>query len=654
MNFQDASNLRIPEGYVRTIHDKDSRLLWGSVGYDVSFDGNATQTTYSGKNLLPFTNQDYTLSGVRVYAQDGELYLNGTATANVSSNANYWKTSFAFTLPAGTYTLGASEYTFAQGEQFWMHDENQADLAVLKSTTARTATFTLATDTNVYLGIFWANGNVFNNKKISITLNSGSTAQPYERYVGGIPAPNPDYPQPISVVTGEQTVKVTGKNLLPVLNIQRTTHGVTFTPNADGSVTVNGTATDNATYFLNANQSWGVYTIPLEGGKAYTINGRNSGGVLIQAGVRPIGSGSSATMYPIGTFTPPTDSEAYAYIRVSSGTTINNQTFYVQLEQGSQPTQFEQYQGQEVEVNFGKNLISPRTPIGTTTVDEDGKITYNATATTSYINLTNGSDPLVVPAGNYTFSISQAQSAQIALRFLDSNGATINTFTIAPGTTSISFTLSEPSSRGYFYLRQTTANTHYSGSFYPQLEKGSTVTPFAPYSTPIELAKIGAYLDRIYKTNGKWYVEKQVGKVVYDGTESWQGQSMVSGMNYYRLMPQDAKKNNDILLNNQGIGRTFGSQDVGVTPGSCFVSASGNLNFLAPEFASSTDFKNHLASSNMTVYYALATPTTTEITDATLIAQLEAVYDWVRRHGYNASVIGDLPIVISRTALPTV
>ena len=35
----------------------------------------------------------------------------------------------------------------------------------------------------------------------------------YQPYTGGIPAPNPDYPQPIQVVTGEQTVTVTGKNL---------------------------------------------------------------------------------------------------------------------------------------------------------------------------------------------------------------------------------------------------------------------------------------------------------------------------------------------------------------------------------------------------------------------------------------------------------
>ena len=39
----------------------------------------------------------------------------------------------------------------------------------------------------------------------------------------------------------------------------------------------------------------------------------------------------------------------------------------------------------------------------------------------------------------------------------------------------------------------------------------------------IELNKIGDYQDRIYKDNGKWYVEKQIGKDIYTGSndENW-------------------------------------------------------------------------------------------------------------------------------------
>ena len=61
-----------------------------------------------------------------------------------------------------------------------------------------------------------------------------------------------------------------------------------------------------------------------------------------------------------------------------------------------------------------------------------------------------------------------------------------------------------------------------------QLEKGSTATSFVEHQEQtfqvnlgdIELCKIGDYQDKIYKNNGKWYLNKQIGKVVLDGTQT--------------------------------------------------------------------------------------------------------------------------------------
>ena len=41
-------------------------------------------------------------------------------------------------------------------------------------------------------------------------IELGSTATSYEPYVGGVPSPNPDYPQQIQTVTGTQTVSING------------------------------------------------------------------------------------------------------------------------------------------------------------------------------------------------------------------------------------------------------------------------------------------------------------------------------------------------------------------------------------------------------------------------------------------------------------
>lgn len=40
----------------------------------------------------------------------------------------------------------------------------------------------------------------------NVQLEVGSTPTSYEPYVGGVPAPNPDYPQPITNITGDQTI----------------------------------------------------------------------------------------------------------------------------------------------------------------------------------------------------------------------------------------------------------------------------------------------------------------------------------------------------------------------------------------------------------------------------------------------------------------
>lgn len=43
MDMQNVSNLQTPEGAVRTIHDKDNRLIWGRLNYDTKYAGDTVQ-----------------------------------------------------------------------------------------------------------------------------------------------------------------------------------------------------------------------------------------------------------------------------------------------------------------------------------------------------------------------------------------------------------------------------------------------------------------------------------------------------------------------------------------------------------------------------------------------------------------------------------
>ena len=64
----------------------------------------------TGKNLLPFTNQDFTTLGVRFYVDNGSLYLDGTSTQEINTTISEFKDNFSFYLSAGTYYFDRGDY----------------------------------------------------------------------------------------------------------------------------------------------------------------------------------------------------------------------------------------------------------------------------------------------------------------------------------------------------------------------------------------------------------------------------------------------------------------------------------------------------------------------------------------------------------------
>lgn len=85
-----------------------------------------------------------------------------------------------------------------------------------------------------------AKANTITVSKYMVELGSEATA--FEPYTGGIPSPNPDYPQEIKSVVNP-TVKVCGKNLFKATLGNVTANGITCTANSDGTYILNGTCT---------------------------------------------------------------------------------------------------------------------------------------------------------------------------------------------------------------------------------------------------------------------------------------------------------------------------------------------------------------------------------------------------------------------------
>lgn len=155
-----------------------------------------------------------------------------------------------------------------------------------------------------------------------------------------------------------------------------------------------------------------------------------------------------------------------------------------------------------------------------------------------------------------------------------------------------------------------------------------TYEPYQSQTYPInlgsmELCKIGDYQDRIYKDNGKWYLEKKIGKTVFNGSEKWNLDTnktitQVFGSVYpltNKLENNDSSFNNYFILNNPGDTEKLAYGGTGK-----------NVLFLAINKTTAStlsELKTWLSTHNVIVYYVLNTPTTTEITDTTLIEQLD-------------------------------
>lgn len=168
----------------------------------------------------------------------------------------------------------------------------------------------------------------------------------------------------------------------------------------------------------------------------------------------------------------------------------------------------------------------------------------------------------------------------------------------------------------------------------------------------IELCNISNYKDRIYSQNGEFYLEKKTGKVVFDGSESWTINTSYTYNVFYRTLDNYARISNAQTtyceyykgIENAGGIANFGNNynnSIGVR------TANDNIKDIYisnNSITSASDFKTWLSTHNTVVYYVLATPTTTEITQEnypTLYSQLLAIQEFLTKYKINNEFLLD-------------
>ena len=215
----------------------------------------------------------------------------------------------------------------------------------------------------------------------------------------------------------------------------------------------------------------------------------------------------------------------------------------------------------------------------------------------------------------------------------------------------------------YNIMVSTTSNEPYEaykGASYPiTLPEGMFLgwIPNTDYRDIIFQAKTGdTYYDSLDSTTkesltyGKWYLNKQIGKVVLDGTNNpISSVSSSSGGVYYAILT----KSIDTFLNVPPMSNRYKGGNPGVVAGRIYIATAKNLVMCDTGTSLTTKalWNTWLETNNVVIYYVLSTPTYTEITDSTLLSQLEAIKRSYLGQTNISQNNTDLPFIINATAL---
>ena len=201
--------------YDNHIEELDNIVSKNTVNGESIVDGNAEQTTTTGKNLYKPTETDFLKNGVNVTIEENVITLNGemitgvaefNVGADVEIEANqYYKLSYHVLGGTGKMSHIHSELKVGDKKTWGWLSSRQV---------AKSSSEAGILDKMI---IYCDEKTTFNNYQIVIQVekvdSEDSPATDYEPYTGGETSPNPDYPQEIETITNSVKIVQTGKNL---------------------------------------------------------------------------------------------------------------------------------------------------------------------------------------------------------------------------------------------------------------------------------------------------------------------------------------------------------------------------------------------------------------------------------------------------------
>ena len=312
---------------------------------------------------------------------------------------------------------------------------------------------------------------------------------------------------------------------------------------------------------------------------------------------------------------------------------------------------------QEINV-FGKNYFNKSNP--------DVKNIYIDSTNSKIGNLANARSIIVPCRPNTDYTVSKIVTPKFIVGLTDvipeNNVTCLN---IIRDDTATQLTITGNASAKYLIVFLT--NSYDSSTWQNilnsiQIEEGTTKTSYEEYSGytktislgNIELCKIGNYQDRIYKSNDKWYLHKETGKYIITENTPIESSGVTTGFNTMRVLMTDILSNNKAINSSANIkcnrftGNVMWSRD----EEGIYVDQNNavyRINTSTIGGNTREDLLSWLMANNIILYYILETATDTEITDTSLISQLEAIYDIILNTNNTIITTGELPTIIDIT-----
>ena len=478
-----------------------------------------------------------------------------------------------------------------------------------------------------------------NNYNIDVSRFVNNDLKTYSVY----DVPCSDYPSNIYNVgdNNNLTLLKHGKNMFDLAIGTVTVNGVTCTTSIDGTITLNGTSTGSGTISLSGQIASGFPSVKnriiMANGLNYTLsrsiisgtasvasmaigsldtsgvttyptgylfnfnfNSSSSGTQTLTAGT-PLGTGFSSSLLSRGVFLSFN----------AAGIVYNNYKIKIQFEQNTTATAYEPYQGAEYPITLPSGYIGgslPNLTVDTYDYVVGGKNLYNKTTITSGKYLNNLGQEVTL-AGWYIsdyidisnlndITLSPVTGTSAALCFYDIDKVFISGTAYGGDKSFMSFSVPDNAVYTRFAVYTYSINN-------TQLEAGTVATDIQPYGL-----QSGNYLI------------KKIDKFVLNGSETYS--SLTNSTDGYKRF---AYTNTLIKISDFNQVCCYSDKFLGVSLANNTTTTTGYKNLVSVVNASGvlafrttsttytvTDFKNFLASNNVTVYYPLAMPVYTPIT----------------------------------------